>query len=105
MESVPRLLGLDSGVKPPEPSGDNDSTSRKWLYLEMKQLFVEMSSRGDIWSDVADVYCDFEHPKAIASLAPWMPLAPGDEPGEAGMLRRWQAYLEREGLALRAGAG
>jgi hypothetical protein len=51
---------------------------------------------------VEQIYADFDYPPAVEGLVRYMPLQPGDEPGEAALVERWAAFLHGEHEALQA---
>jgi hypothetical protein len=53
---------------------------------------------------VEQIYADFDYPPAVEGFVRYMPLRPGDEPGEAALVERWAAFLRSEGDALQAEA-
>jgi len=96
LDEVPRILGLKTSSDESACPSANMRSIRKWLYLEMKAIYVSRDRRPHLWDDIADLYCDFDHPESIADLVPWMPLKPGQEAGEAAMMRRLEVFLREE---------
>ncbi|MDR1077553.1 MAG: DUF2247 family protein [Propionibacteriaceae bacterium] len=97
-DRVREILGPPGVESSEELSGGSTdaSAARKWLYLEMRALYLARDRAADPLSEVEDLYCDFGHPDSIAGLVRWMPLRPGEQPGEDAIMRRWQSFLESE---------
>jgi hypothetical protein len=74
---------------------------RTWLYLQLKAAFDSRQDLGDPLGVVEQIYADFDYPAALESFIRYMPLRPGDVPGDAAMIERWAAFLQQERDALR----
>ena len=88
---------LETSVSVP---GEDESASRKWLYLQLKAAYIERSALRDPLAVAEELYSDFDYPGEVGRFIRYMPLQPGDEPGDAALLRRWSDFLEREHAAL-----
>jgi hypothetical protein len=99
VDRVPEVLG---SLDDPERVHDPRESVRKWLYLQLKAAYDERDRLKDPLGVVEDIYADFDYPSTIAPFVRYMPLLPGDEPGTGPLMERWQAYLTREGMALRS---
>lgn len=97
VERVPEVL---SALDDPERIHDPRESVRKWLYLQLKAAHQERDRLSDPLGVVERVYADFEYPPSVAPFVRYMPLRPGDEPGEPALMQRWAEFLEREHEAL-----
>lgn len=79
---------------------DSDHPARKWLYLELKAAYLNQDRLPDPLGLVEELYAEFDYPADVARFVRYMPILPDDEPGVAGLMRRWSAFLEREHAAL-----
>jgi hypothetical protein len=99
VDTLPDVLRiLDS----PDHIHDPRESARKWLYLQLKAAFDRRDALGDPLAVVEQLYADFDYPPAVERLVRYMPLQPGDEPGEAALMVRWEEFLRVEHDALRA---
>ncbi|HEU0131101.1 MAG TPA: DUF2247 family protein [Mycobacteriales bacterium] len=84
----------------PHPADNLAKSSRKWLYLQLKAAYSMQERLSDPLGVIEQLYADFDYPPTIASFVRYMPLAPGQEAGEAGLGKRWVEFLDREHASL-----
>jgi hypothetical protein len=97
-DRVPAVLSV---LDDPERFHDPRDSARKWLYLELAAAYHDRIRLSDPLGIVEQIYADFDYPPAVARFVRYMPLQPGDQPGEEALMQRWRDYLdlERKGLA------
>ncbi len=99
VDELPDVLAqLDS----PDHVHDPRESARKWLYLQLKAAYDRRQDLDDSLGVVEQIYADFDYPPTVEGFVRYMPLPPGDEPGEAALVERWAAFLRGERDALRA---
>lgn len=103
-DEVDRVGDLLEQLDDPAHVHDPRESARKWLYLELKAAYESRRDLQDALGVVEELYVEFEYPASIESLIRYMPIQPGEEPGEAAILTRWAVYLESEHAALRTGS-
>lgn len=91
-DEVERIIGENADTDIPEI----DDSIRKWLFLQMKAIFIRNQPYDAVQSIVYDIYCEFGHPEQIRTLTPYFPADEDIELGEAALKKRWSEYLERE---------
>ena len=96
-DRVPDVL---QALDDPERIHDPRESARKWLYLELRAAYADRDRLADPLGVVEQIYADFEYPPAIASFVRYMPLQPGDEPGESALISRLADFLDREHRSL-----
>lgn len=101
-DDVDRLPDLLAQLDSPDHIHDPRESARKGLYLQLKAAYDRRQALRDALGVVEQIYADFEYPPAIEDFVRYMPLRSGDQPGEAALLERWAAFLEREYDALHA---
>ena len=78
-----------------EASGEwADSIHRLWQFLALDWLYLNRKDHKNPLQLVADIYCEFAHPKEIQSLVHWMPATEGKPAGAVGLEEKWRGYLE-----------
>jgi hypothetical protein len=75
-------------------------SSKKWLYFQLKNIYVNRENFSDPLALVEDLYCQYGHPEALAGLIRWMPLQPGETPGMPAIFQRWEAILRQMASAM-----
>lgn len=90
------LAQLDS----PDHIHDPRNSARRWLYLQLKAAFERRNELADPLGVVEEIYADFDYPPTVEPLVRYMPLRPGDEPGQPALMKRWRAFLCTEHDAL-----
>lgn len=104
LEDAPRIAAALAGESEPEPL-----ITKKWLYLVLLWVFYNRQAFEDPLGVAEDIYCDFGHPKEMATFIRYMP--PPDEydpllhtkvENEQRMFQSWDTYLanSREALGI-----
>lgn len=93
LDCVPDILSMvDTAERVHSPRGP----ARKWLYLELAAVYRGRAQFTDPLGVVEQLYAEFDYPPAVARFVRYMPLQPGDQPGEEALMRRWREYLDEE---------
>jgi|SRR4051812_17607599 hypothetical protein len=96
-DEVPHVLArLDS----PDHVHDPRQSKRKWLYFQLKAAYDCRLEVDDPLGVVEQIYADFDYPTTVENFVRYMPLGPGDQAGEAEVVKRWDAFLRAEHEAL-----
>jgi hypothetical protein len=99
---VDELPGVFAQLDSPDHIHDPRESARRWLYLQLKAAYERRHDLSDPLGVVEEIYADFDYPPTIEHFVRYMPLQPGDEPGEAALVERWASFLRDEHDALKA---
>lgn len=64
-----------------------------WRYLALAWTMEHAQDFSDILCVASAIHADFGHPRDMDGFVFNMPIADGEEAGEAAMIRRWNKYL------------
>ncbi|HEV8421134.1 MAG TPA: DUF2247 family protein [Actinomycetota bacterium] len=101
MDEIDRVPAALDQLDSPDRIHDPRSSSRKWLYLQLRAAYEKRRDLADPLGVVETIYSDFDYPQTLEGFVRYMPLRPGDDPGEVALLQRWAAYLKAEQEALK----
>jgi hypothetical protein len=66
----------------------------RWMRLVVAWLYLNRGLFEDPWAAIEQVWEAFGHAPELNGLIRWMPVPPGGEPGEQGMLKRWREFVD-----------
>lgn len=95
-DEVERVQDMLGALDDPERIHDPRESKRKWLYLLLDAAYRDRDRLSDPLGVVEQIYADFDYPPSVAPFVRYMPLRPGDVAGEAALIDRWAAFLQRE---------
>ncbi|RMI32273.1 DUF2247 family protein [Nocardia stercoris] len=64
-----------------------------WVWLTCNWLLDNAAEFEDPLQAVEMLYADLDYPDSMGPFVRYMPLTPGAEPGAAGLMDRWAAYV------------
>lgn len=79
-----------------------DVAIRKWLYLQLRAAYLARDELSDPLGVGESSYADFDYPSRVARFVRYMPVQPGDVPGNDAIVARWSTFLDSELACLRA---
>ena len=79
---------------------DPRESARKWLFLELQELYLLRDRIDDPLGVIEEIYAEFDYPSVMASFVRYMPADEGHAVGAAAIVARWGAYLRDEHAAL-----
>lgn len=100
-DEVARIPEIFNEPDYPGRFDDPRESARKWLYLQLQAAYVQRRHLKDPLGTVEQIYADFDYPPAISRLIRYTSARqPSEVVGEAGLMLRWERFLDEEHRAL-----
>ena len=95
-DQVPDLMNELEGE-----AGPTGRDARVWLFLALSWIYDHRTEFSDPFSNVEQLYDDFDYPEEIEGFVRFLPVAEGVPTGAAALYGRWSEYLEAAGAEYR----
>lgn len=87
-------------------------TVEKWLYIILEWVFTHRDCIEDAFSQVEEIYAEFDYPSEIANFVRYMPVTDGFNPAlhtkeecDDRLIENWAKYLHSASIKFACGRG